>query len=452
MRVNYSGIKFDEKEFYKSIQCITKNWWILAQKGKQFQSEFCKVIGRKYGVFVNSGSSANFLAIYYAKKMGIKKVITPVSGFPTTITPILQLGLQSIFIDIELDTLNLDLDKFQQVAKNNPNEGVCFAHVLGNPPNMNKVMQIVKRYNLYFIQDTCDALGSQYLFTIKSLTKEEQNALVQKEIQKNMKKGYQGIYRFEYTKQKKLSKKLGTFGEISTYSFFPAHHMSTGQGGFVATDDYQTYLTIRSLRDWGRSCFCYGKQDSNKKNGRCENRFGSHLYGHPEIVWDHRYCFKQMGFNLKPLELQAVLGLEQIKKLEQFANIRKYNYEKLNKVFCQYEDLFIIPKATQGAMVNWFAYPVTIKTDKFKREQLLNYLQDNDIQTRLYFAGNMLYQQALQDYVKQKYDCDYKKIDEQFPNALQVTKNTFFLGVSQVIDEQQIQYICLKIKEFMNRL
>ena len=444
MKVRYAGNKFDQKQLYAAIKCITQNWWTLGQKGLQFQKQFCKVIGRKYGVFVNSGSSANLLAVYYAKKLGYKKVITPVCGFPTTINAIIQFGLEPIFIDIDKSNLNLKISKLQQAAKQNPGSVLMFAHALGNPPNMDQVMRIVGKYHLYLIEDCCDALGSTYDFEqIESQTfSKETDQLVE-----------QSTFRRTY--------KLGTFGELATYSFYPAHHISTGQGGFIATDDYEVYKTLVSFRDWGRSCICRGKQDAMKQNGRCGKRFGKWLPGLPELDWDHKYAYSQIGFNLKPLELQAAIGLQQIKKLPQFEQIRKKRYNRITNTFWK---LFVwkekrlfnrwisIPQPTEHAKVNWFCVPITV-TEKapFTRKEFQLFLQQNGIQTRMYFGGNILYHWAYKDYVQENYNDDYNKIHERFPNAKYVTQNTFFLGISQVITEQQIEYVCQKLSEFLQR-
>lgn len=443
MKVRYSGNKFDEKQLYAAIKCITQNWWALADKGLQFQKQFAKVAGRKYGVFVNSGSSANLLAIYYAKKLGYKKVITPVCGFPTTINPIFQFGMQPIFIDIDKENLNLKLSELQIVAKENPHSVLMFAHALGNPPNMDQVMRIVKQYDLYLIEDCCDALGSEYYFTT--------NIYIQDD----------GMWHHQVQCHDRETKKLGTFGQLATYSFYPAHHMSTGQGGMITTDDYEVYKTLVAFRDWGRACTCRGKQDAMKQNGRCGKRFGKWLPGLPELEWDHKYCYFQIGFNLKPLELQAAIGLEQIKKLPEFEQTRKKHYNRITNTFWK---LFVwkekrllkkwisIPQPTEHAKVNWFAVPITITEEApFTRAQIISFLEQNGIQTRLYFGGNILYHEAYNNYVHENYNGDYNIIHKRFPDAKYVTQNTFFLGISQVIAEQQIEYVCQKIKEFMEK-
>lgn len=451
MKVRYAGNKFDQKQLYSAIKCVTQNWWALGDKGVQFQQEFCKVIGKPYGVFVNSGSSANLLAIYYAKKLGYKKVITPVCGFPTTINAILQLGLQPLFIDIDDKTLNLNLNQLEVMAKTHPGSVLMFAHALGNPPNMDQVMKIVEQYNLYLIEDCCDALGSTYNAQQDVII--DSNGIRRRCVDIKLSGDNWGDAKFSMDIIKeRVDKKLGTFGKLSTYSFYPAHHMTTGQGGFIATDDYEVYKTLVSFRDWGRACTCRGKQDAMKQNGRCGRRFGKWLSGLPELEWDHKYCYSQIGFNLKPLELQAVIGLQQIKKLPEFESIRAYNYLRLRKVFDKYPQYFELPLMQQYANVNWFCFPVSIKyCSPFKRTDIIQFLQNSGIETRLYFGGNVLYHEAYKDFVQENYNGDYNRIHKLFPNAKYVTQNTFFLGVSQVITEQQINYVCKKIEEFMEK-
>ena len=326
-----------------------------------------------------------------------------------------------------------------------------FAHALGNPPNMNQVMRIVKEYNLYLIQDCCDALGSEYMY-MHTDNRQINKKFIQQEIQKAKQSGNVTSLKITTTQYIRTNKKLGTFGQLSTYSFYPAHHMSTGQGGFIATDDYEIYKTLVSFRDWGRDCICRGKQDAMKQNGRCGKRFGKWLPGLPELEWDHKYAYSETGFNLKPLQLQAVIGLQQIKKLSQFESTRAYNYLRLRQIFDNYPQYFELPLMQQYADVNWFCFPIIIKSKSpFTRAQIVSHLEQNGIQTRLYFGGNILYHQAYKDFVMNHYNGNYNIIHKRFPDAKYVTQNTFFLGTSQVITEQQIEYTCKKLEEFLKR-
>jgi CDP-6-deoxy-D-xylo-4-hexulose-3-dehydrase len=404
--VQYSGSFLDEKEYISVIECLLDGWLALGENGIRFENKFPRHLGKEHGCLTNSGSSANLLmvaALGSRKLHGLpkgSKIITPVAGFPTTINPIIQCGYTPVFIDIEMDTLNLDLDQLEQAAKQGAS-ALMFAHVLSNPPNMDRVMDIVNRYNLILIEDCCDALGSTY-------------------------KG----------------KALGSFGAMASCSFYPAHHITLGEGGFVATSTKEQEMVVKSLREWGRGCYCSGKASSCLKNGMCKKRFSNWLPSLPDEVFDHKYVYEEIGYNLKPLDLQAAMGLVQLEKLDQIIQKRKQNYSKLFSVFAEHEDKFILPRATDGADPAWFAFPVTVKDSAgFKRTELTMFLEDNKIQTRNYFGGNILLQPA------------YAHLSDEdpvakYPNATKATTNTFFLGTSPVVTEEQIEYIGVVLNKF----
>jgi CDP-6-deoxy-D-xylo-4-hexulose-3-dehydrase len=322
------------------------------------------------------------------------KVITPIAGFPTTINPIFQCGFEPAFVDIDLDTLNLNLEQVEEQA-NKGAKVITFAHVLGNPPNMNQLMQIVKNYNLVLLEDCCDALGSSY-----------------------------------------DGKLLGSFGEFTSCSFYPAHHITMGEGGFVACNTKHQEIVARSFREWGRGCYCTGLKANLLKNGSCGKRFSNWLPSLPDEVFDHKYIYDEIGYNLKPIELQAAMGLEQLKKLPEIIKRRKHNHQRLIEIFKHYEEFFVLPKATELSDPSWFAFSLTIK-DKapFKRFDIVNYLESNKIQTRPYFAGNIMLQPAYEDLMSSE------EVINKFPNARKVTTDTFFLGTSPVITDEQIDYI-----------
>jgi CDP-6-deoxy-D-xylo-4-hexulose-3-dehydrase len=334
------------------------------------------------------------------------KVITPIAGFPTTINPIFQVGFEPVFVDIDLDTLNLNLDQVEQKAS----EGakiITFAHVLGNPPNMDRLMHIIKKYNLVFLEDCCDALGSTY----KGLP-------------------------------------LGSFGEMSSCSFYPAHHITTcGEGGFVASDSKIKEIITRSFREWGRSCYCTGKKANLLKNGSCGKRFSNWLPELPNEIFDHKYVYDEIGYNLKPIELQASVGLEQIKKLPMIHSRRKENHKQLYAAFKQHEEYFILPNPTENSDPSWFAFAVTIKDGApFKRNQIVEFFEQNKIQTRPYFAGNIMLQPAYEGLM------DKIEVLKSFPNARKVTTDTFFLGVSPVVTEEQISYVKDVLDQFIKTI
>ena len=407
--VQYSGSYLDEKEYIAAIGCLLDGWFALGENGIRFENKFPQRLGKEHGCLSNSGSSANLLMVsaltsrkLHALPKG-SKIITPVAGFPTTINPIIQNGFVPVFIDIELDTLNLNIEQLEAAAKTGA-AALIFAHVLGNPPNMDAVMDIVKRYNLILLEDCCDALGSTY-------------------------KG----------------KSLGSFGEMATCSFYPAHHMTMGEGGFVATSTKEQEMVIKSMREWGRGCYCSGKAASCLKNGMCKKRFSNWLPALPDEVFDHKYVYEEIGYNLKPLDLQAAIGLVQLEKLDAIILKRKHNYNRLMQVFSRYEDKFILPRSTEGADPAWFAFPVTLKDDiGFKRTELTMFMEDNKIQTRNFFGGNIL----LQPGYAHLSDGDPVK---EYPNATKATTNTFFLGVSPVITDEQLDYIQGIVNLFMTK-
>jgi CDP-6-deoxy-D-xylo-4-hexulose-3-dehydrase len=405
--VQYSGSVLDEREYIAVIECLLEGWLALGENGIRFENKFPKRLGKEHGCLTNSGSSANLLMI---TALGSKKlwdlpkgsnIITPVAGFPTTINPIIQNGFTPVFIDIELDTLNLNIEQLERAAKNGA-RALVFAHVLGNPPNMDAVMDIVRRYDLILVEDCCDALGSTY-----------------------------------------RGQALGSFGEMATCSFYPAHHITMGEGGFIATKTREQEMVLKSLREWGRGCYCSGKAASCLKNGMCKKRFSNWLPSLPNEIFDHKYVYEEIGYNLKPLDIQAAMGLVQLEKLDKIIEIRKYNYGRLLKIFSNYESKFILPKATDGADPSWFAFPITVKADAgFKRTELTMFFEDNKIQTRNYFGGNILLQPG---YVHLASGDPIK----DFPNATTATTNTFFLGTSPRITDHQIDYIEEILTHFM---
>jgi CDP-6-deoxy-D-xylo-4-hexulose-3-dehydrase len=407
--VQYSGDFFDDDEFFAAIESVLNGWWVLGENGLRFERQFKSYLGKEYGALTNSGSSANLLMISALKSKRLynlpigTKIITPAAGFPTTINPILQNGFIPVFVDIELDTLNLNLDQVEEAAKQGA-KVLVFAHVLGNPPNMDRLMEIVNRYNLILLEDCCDALGSKY----------------------------DGKY-------------LGSFGQFSSCSFYPAHHITMGEGGFVAckTDEQET--VIKSLREWGRGCYCSGKGASCLKDGMCRKRFSNWLPAFPDEIFDHKYVYEEIGYNLKPIEMQAAIGLVQLKKLDTIIEIRKKNFNRLYSIFSKYDKIFILPKATEKSDPSWFAFPLTIRDGiSIKRNQFTMYLEDNKIQTRNYFGGNVLLQPAYDGV----YSGDAKK---DFPVSTKVTTDTFFLGTSPVITDEQLDYIESVVDAYFNK-
>lgn len=398
--VQYSGSYFTEEEYVASIETLLNGWLALGEDGIRFENKFAPKLGKNHGILTNSGSSANLLMIGALKSknlFGLKpgsKIITPVAGFPTTINPIVQNGFEPIFIDIELNTLNLDIQQLEEAAKQGAS-ALIFAHVLANSPNMEDIMSIVKKYGLILLEDCCDALGSSY-----------------------------------------DGKPLGSFGDLASCSFYPAHHITMGEGGFVACNTKQQEVVLKSLREWGRACYCSGKAASCLKNGMCKRRFSNWLPLLPDEVFDHKYVYTEIGYNLKPLELQASMGLVQLEKLNWIIEKRKHNFNRLFKIFEQYSDYFILPTETEKCDAAWFAFPLTVKQNRsdIKRTAFTMFLEDHKIQTRNYFGGNILLQPAYSEFIKEDPITKY-------PNATIATHSTFFLGTSPVITDEHLDYI-----------
>tara|TARA_R100001594_G_scaffold73735_1_gene108290 strand:+ start:8970 stop:10316 length:1347 start_codon:yes stop_codon:yes gene_type:complete len=414
--LSYSGPVFDENEYIAAVKQILDGWMIFGKNARKFEQVFPSKLGKLYGALTNSGSSANLLMVAATKSRRFKKrlkdgdkVITPVVCFPTTINPLIQHNLVPVFVDVELPSVNLDLDKVEEALENDPEiKAIMFAHVLGNPPDMERLMAIVKKYDLVFLEDACDALGSYY-----------------------------------------DGKKLGSYGDMSTCSFFPAHHMTMGEGGFIATNSQKTSMILASIRDWGRACYCNTKKPGNVTAGTaCGMRFKNWLPGLKNAVYDHRYVFDEIGYNLKPLDLQASMGLQQLDKLPMLDGARRENWAHLRAIFAPYERYFHMPVATDKADPCWFAFLLTIKEDApFTRFDIVNHLESAKIQTRSYFSGNIL---AHPGYIHMAEE--FGDMDEVFPNAQLVTTNSFFLGTYAGITEEKITYIKKVVDDFFHTM
>lgn len=409
--VNYAGAYYDSDEFVAGVKSLLNGWLVMGDAGQKFEREFPKQFNKRYGIVTNSGSSSNLLMMNsLTSKRGYNfpsgtKVLMPIAGFPTTLNPTLQVGFKPVFVDIELDTLNLDLDQVEKRLQEDPEiRVITFAHVLGNPPNMAKLMDLVKKYNLVLLEDCCDALGSTY-----------------------------------------DDKPLGSFGLMASCSFYPAHHMTMGEGGFVATDDSQTEIILRSFREWGRGCYCVGPEANKLKCGTCGKRFNNWIPTLPDQIFDHKYVYDEIGYNLKPIELQCAMGLEQIKKLPDIHNLRRKNYKLLFDIYSKYEEFFHLPRPQVNSDPSWFAFPLTIrKNAPFTRTDIVDYLEDNLIQTRPYFAGNIMLQPAYSHLMNPS---DAKN---NYPNSTHTMLNTYFHGTSPVITEEQIAYIGHHVDNFMS--
>ena len=403
-RIDYAGRIYDEKEMINLVDASLDFWLTAGRYAKQFEEEFAKFLGLKYCLLTNSGSSANLLAIsaLTSPKLGKRRlksgdeVITVACGFPTTLNPIIQNNLIPVFIDIDLGTYNIQADKIEK-AISKKTKAIFVAHTLGNPVNLDKIVKIAKKHNLWLIEDNCDALGSKY-------------------------KG-------KYT---------GTFGDVSTCSFYPAHQITMGEGGAVLTNNSLLKKIIASFRDWGRDCWCEPGYDNT-----CGKRFGWKL-GKLPFGYDHKYIYSHIGYNLKITDLQAAVGVAQLKKLPFFIKARRKNFTSLYNFFKKYEKYFILPQAEKNSQPCWFGFPLLVKSAApFTRNEIVNYLEENKIATRMLFGGNLINQPA---YENTKY-----RIFDPLRNTDLVMNNLFWIGVYPGINTEMIEYIEKKIKEFTKK-
>jgi len=405
-RIHYSGRVFDEKEMMAVVDSVLDFWLTLGPKGKEFCEKLKGYLGIKNCLVVNSGSSANLVSIGALCSPNIdnpikkgEEVITTAMAFPTTVAPIIQNSLIPVFVDIEEDTYNIDASKIEN-AISKKTRAIVLTHMLGNPAEMDKVMEIAKKYNLYVVEDTCDALDSKY-----------------------------------------DGKHCGTFGDFSTFSFYPAHHITMGEGGAVCTNSTELYRNAVSLRDWGRACFC--QTGEANPNGACGHRFDFKFEGFPE-GYDHKYVHSNIGYNLKPLDIQCSMGIEQLKKLPQFTERRRYNFKILYDCLKKYEDRLILPKSLPKSDPAWFAFPITVrKNAKFTKRDFVIYLENKLIETRSLFAGNILKHPGYKNIT-----CE---ISGDMEYSDQVLLNTFFIGVYPGIDNKKLDYMVKCLNDFLSK-
>ena len=401
-----SGKIFDEEEINNAVSVAREGWWTEGRWTKEFEREFKKFLGVRYVSLVNSGSSANLVALasLTSSVFGERQLksgdefITCSVAFPTTVNPGLQYGLKPIFIDAELDTLNIDMAQTEK-AITKRTKLIMVAHTLGKPYNLKKIMRLAKKYNLWVIEDCCDALGSKY-----------------------------------------EGKLVSSFGDIATFSFYPAHQMTMGEGGAVVTNNSLIHKSIRQFRDWGRDCWC----DTGKDN-TCRKRFGWKL-GELPNGYDHKYIYSQICYNLKSTDFQAAIGCAQLKKLSGFVKKRQENYKILHKFFSQYKKYFILMKEDKNEEVSYFGFPAVVKTSApFSRNEFTEYLEKNKIGTRNIFSGNLLRHPA---YISRKKNF---KIIGDHKNADLIMNNAFWLGVYPGISKEMLKYIGNTVKGFIKQ-
>lgn len=404
--VRYAGSLYNHEEVNAIVNSLLSGWLGLGKEGEAFEKEFADYVGTKYSLLTNSGSSANLLAITALTSWKFPnrlkegdEVIVAASGFPSTINPIIQNRLVPVFIDVDEQTYNIrpeDLDK--AVSKKTKLIVVC--HNLGNPNEMDKIMDFANKHKLFVFEDNCDALGSTY-----------------------------------------DGKKTGSFGIMASESFYPAHHITTaGEGGAVLiNNDFRLYRIVQSLRDWGRACWCGAS--GGPQNGVCGYRFQFKVNGFP---YDHKYIFDHIGYNLKPVEAQAAMGRVQLKRFPEFMKARKINFNTYADFFKKYEKFFILPKAFPKADPCWFAFLLTIRDNApFDRLTITNFLEEHKIQTRPSFSGNILRQPAYKD-------VRYKKVGS-LKNSDRIFERTFFIGIYPGLTKKHIEYVMTIFDKFLSK-
>ena len=404
--VPVSGKVIDAADIGSVVDSALDNWFTTGHFAEEFERKLARFVGVRCASLVNSGSSANLLAIsaLTSPKLGDRRlkpgdeVITVAAGFPTTVNPILQNRLVPVFVDVTLPTYEIDVSQLE-AALSDRTRAVMIAHTLGNVFDLDAVTAFTRKHNLWLIEDCCDALGSTWL-------------------------GSTG-----------KARKVGTFGDIATVSFYPAHHITLGEGGAVLTDKPNLQVLIESFRDWGRDCWCHtGKENT------CGKRFDWQLGSLP-CGYDHKYTYSHIGYNLKATDMQAALGVSQIEKLPNFIERRKANLRYLHAALKPLADCLLLPEATPGSDPAWFGFPIAVRQDApFTRQDLIAALEAKKIATRLLFAGNLLRQPAYQD-------CEYRAIGE-LPNTDFVMNNVFWIGVYPGLTTEMLDFVAETILRF----
>ncbi len=406
-RISYASRVYDHQEMCNLVDAVLEFWLTSGRYTVQFEKAFAEYLGVRFCSLVNSGSSANLCAFMALTSplLGERQVkpgdemITVAAGFPTTVTPAIQYGVIPVFVDVTIPQYNIDVDKLEE-ALSDKTKVVMIAHTLGNPFNLQAVKAFCEKYNLWLVEDNCDALGSRYTMD--------------------------GVEYF-----------TGTVGDIGTSSFYPPHHMTMGEGGAVYTNNALLNRCIRSMRDWGRDCICESGQDN-----RCGRRF-DRQYGELPLGYDHKYVYSHFGYNLKATDLQASIGCAQIEKFPDFVERRRANFERLKAGLAGVEDKLILPVPCENSRPSWFGFLITCR-DGVDRNKVVQYIEDHGIQTRMLFAGNLTKHPCFD---QMRANGKGYRIVGELTNTDRIMKDTFWVGVYPGMTDAMIDYMVKMMKE-----
>jgi CDP-4-dehydro-6-deoxyglucose reductase, E1 len=402
--VRVSGKVYGAAEMRNLVDASLDFWLTTGRYNDAFEARLAKFLGLRFALTCNSGSSANLIAVsaLTSPHMGKNRlrpgdeVITCATGFPTTVNPIIQNALVPVFVDVDIPTYNIRPDAIE-AAISNRTRAIVVAHTLGNPFDLDVVMAVAKKHDLLVVEDGCDALGATY-----------------------------------------DGKLVGTFGNVGTVSFYPAHHITTGEGGAVYTNDPMTKRALESVRDWGRDCYCAPGHDNT-----CKKRFIWQLGDLPK-GYDHKYTYSNLGYNLKITDMQAAVGLAQMDRLEGFIADRRRNFEYFRSVLGEFEEFFILPQATPKSTPSWFGFPITRRDSApFSRDELMRCLNDNNVHTRLLFGGNLIRQPYMKDRTY--------RVSGELTASDKVMNDTFWLGVFPALDRPHFDYIAEVIRQYVHQ-